>query len=202
MLDDTLLLFDARLLSVDHRNRLATFDAGGVAYTGRLPYPAHWAPGTIGLLALSRENETFVFQSYPDQRLRRATEHDWPNQDEWGWAIEDHRFTVKRGIVPGLSGAVVRDDCQPLELRIPPEFLSFCQHLGLPPEDLLRTFIADSCALIDSRRRPREDRYCSTGVHERFLAREYCLRLCVALPTVSPMHSVPGGATARVTRDA
>jgi hypothetical protein len=182
-LDDSTLIFDARLLRIDNPAGWATFTAAGIDYRRRLSFPGFWGQGTVGLLCLPPYDDTFAFYSYPDQRLRRAPECDPPNQQDWGWSIEEYRFTVKRGILPGLSGAVIRDDTRALEIRLAPEFDDWCARHQLDPVNVLRTFIADVCGITDSRRRPREDGYCSSGAHERFLAREYVRRVYPALPS-------------------
>jgi hypothetical protein len=52
-------------------------------------------------------------------------------QQRWGWVIEDHYFCVRAAIVPGISGAVVADDSESLEVRIPIEFVAWCSALRL-----------------------------------------------------------------------
>jgi len=176
-LGDSTLIFDARVAAIDNLARVATFCAAGISYARRLSFPGFWAPGTVGLLCLPEDDDTFRFYSYPDQRLRRRPDMDPPNEDAWGWSIEEYRFTVKRGVVPGLSGAVIRDDTRALTIHIAPEFDEWCAARQLDPVSVLRAFIADLCGISNSRRRPREDGYCSSGAQERFLAREYARRV-------------------------
>jgi hypothetical protein len=176
-LGDSTLIFDAKVVAIDNIGRVATFSAAGISYARRLSFPGFWSQGTIGLLCLPPQDDTFTFYSYPDQRLRREPDIDPPTHDDWGWSIEEYRFTVKRGILPGLSGAVIRDDTRALEMGIAPEFDDWCARHHLDAVSVLRTFIADVCGITNSRRRPREDGYCSSGAHERFLAREYVRRI-------------------------
>jgi hypothetical protein len=178
---DSMLIFDARVVGIDNLGGVATFAAAGVSYARRLSFPGFWVPGTVGLLCLPGDDDTFTFHTYPDQRLRRLPDLDSPNHDDWGWSIEEYRFTAKRGILPGLSGAVIRDETRALTIHIAPEFDQWCAGHQLDPVSVLRTFIADLCGISNSRRRPREDGYCSTGVGERFLAREYVRRVYPAL---------------------
>jgi hypothetical protein len=197
---DSTLIFDARVVAIDNIGGVATFAAAGISYVRQLSFPGFWAPATVGLLCLPEDDDTFTFHSYPDQRLRRLPDLDPPNQDDWGWSIEEHRFTVKCGILPGLSGAVIRDDTRALTIRIAPEFDDWCARHQLDPVSVLRTFVADLCAITNSRRRPREDGYCSSGAHERFLAREYIRRV---YPSLSSPDSPPVAkdAPTRSTRD-
>jgi hypothetical protein len=199
-LGDSTLIFDAHVVAIDNIGRVATFCAAGISYPRRLSFPGFWTPGTVGLLCLPEDDDTFRFYSYPDQRLRRRPDMDAPNEDAWGWSIEEYRFIVKRGVVPGLSGAVIRDDTRALTIHIAPEFDAWCEGHQLNPVSVLRTFIADVCGISNSRRRPREDGYCSSGAHERFLAREYVRRVYPGLhPTERP--PVANDATTRATRD-
>jgi hypothetical protein len=168
-----LTVFDARLVALDENRYDATFDAGGVRYTRRLTWSSVCEPGVIGALRLGSGDSHADFSVYPDQRLRRTPDRDRPALGWWSWAIEDHHFYVRAGIIPGIAGAVVRDECQPLEIQIPPEFAALCQRVDLTAPELLRAFIADVSAIRDSRRCPREDRYCSKGVDQRFLAGQY-----------------------------
>jgi hypothetical protein len=198
---ESTLVFDARVVAIDDVGGVATFVAAGVSYGRRLSFAGIWPPGTVGLLCLPHDEDTFTFHSYPDQRLRRLPDLDPPNQEDWGWSIDEYRFTVKRGILPGISGAVIRDDTRAVQIRIAPEFDAWCADHTLDPVSVLRTFIADLCGICNSRRRPREDGYCSTGVGERFLAREYARRIYPALrsPGSTP---VSGDTSTRKTRDA
>jgi hypothetical protein len=174
-MDSPIRVFDAVLLPVGPEEGRARFVAGGIAYRVELRVPIIWPPGTIGLLQIARDCGEVSFRSYPDQRLRRAQGDDDLAQRLWGWTLEDRRFRVRAGVIPGLAGVFVPDLCQPLELPIPPELIIWCNACGLTPADVLRAFIADLSRIVDSRRCPREDGYCSGGSDARFLAREYFL---------------------------
>jgi hypothetical protein len=169
----TELMFDARLEAIDVARQSATFICRGIEYTRRLSYSPSWSPGTMGALRLHPDDEYFDFYTYPDQRLRRAPERDHATWQWWSWVIDDHHFYIRAGIIPGIAGAVVRDECESLEVPLPPEFIAYCRGSDFEPDQLLRAFIADASGIQDSRRCPREDRYCSTGTDQRFLAREY-----------------------------
>jgi hypothetical protein len=194
MIDSSLILsvFDAVLVGSDEAAGHAQFRAGGLEYGMSLSSPLHWTLGTIGVLRFNDEGICICFSAYPDQRLRRAPGRDNPRQRRWGWAIEDHTFSVRAGLIPGLVGAVVSNECVPLEVLIPPEFTHLCQDHDLEPLDVLRAFIADLCQITDSRRCPREDGYCSSGANERFLAREYFRRAHRSLRLSSAWRAASG----------
>jgi len=175
-------IFDARLIAIDCVAQTATFDAAGVQHTRRLAFEPFWKPGIVGALRLDPDGERFEFYVYPDQRLRRAPDRDRARLRWWSWVIDDHHFYIRAGIIPGIAGAVVRDECQLLEVQIPPEFTTYCRGCDFDPHQLLRAFIADVSGIQDSRRCPREDQYCSTGFDQRFLAREYVQLLRRAHP--------------------
>jgi len=189
-LDPNMLMFDARLTAIDAAAHTASFVCGGVEYTRRLAFPPFWQPGIVGALHLHPDEEHFDFYVYPDQRLRRALDRDRENLLWWSWAIGEHHFYVRAGIIPGVAGAVVKDECEPIEVPLPPEFTAFCRGGDLDPEQLLRAFIADSSGIQDSRRCPREDQYCSTGADQRFLAREYVRLLKRARPAIAATDEV------------
>ena len=184
MIDPNLLnsVFDAVLIGISEKPvRCALFMADDLQYWMRLPHPLHWQLDVIGVLRFDDEGICRRFVPYPDQRLRRAPAHDDVRKRRWGWAIEGHTFSVRAGLVPGLTGAVVQDACRPLEVPIPPEFVQLCEQHHLEPMGLLRAFIADLAGITDSRLYPREDGYCSGGVEERFFANEYfvCAYRCL-----------------------
>src|SRR5882757_7038560 len=105
-LDPNMLMFDARLTAIDAAARTASFVCGGVEYTRRLAFPPFWQPGIVGALHLHPDDEHFDFYVYPDQRLRRALDRDRENLQWWSWAIGEHHFYVRAGIIPGVAGAV------------------------------------------------------------------------------------------------
>ena len=180
--DPATVIFDVRLAAIDTIAQTATFACGELQHTRGLSCSPFWKPGTIGALSLHPDDEHFDFYTYPDQRLRRAPDHDNACLKCWSWVIDGHHFFVRAGIIPGIAGAVVRDECQSLEVQIPPEFIAYCLACEFEPQQLIRAFIADSSGIQDSRRCPREDEYCSTGADQRFLAREYVALLRRARP--------------------
>jgi hypothetical protein len=170
------MVFDARLVTLDVLALRATFERQGREYPVVLPFPAFWALGTVGILKTSDDVGMSEFYAYPDQRLKREPENDNFVEDTWGWSIERRAFSVRAGIIPGMSGAFVRDECESLELPIPPEFSRLCREYRICPREFLQGFIADLCGIVDSPQTPREDGYCSSGLHHEVLARKY-LRL-------------------------
>jgi hypothetical protein len=60
-----------------------------------------------------------------------------------------------------------------LSLELPPEFIEHCKRDNVPPEVVLRGFIADLCGIMNWTASPRADGYCSNGSDERLMAREY-----------------------------
>ena len=64
-----------------------------------------------------------------------------------------------------------------IKLALPDEFIALCQRDGVPPELVLRGFIADLCELMSWASHPRTDGYSSNGSDERSLANEYYERV-------------------------
>lgn len=64
-----------------------------------------------------------------------------------------------------------------LTLSLPPEFVELCERHGVPPETVLRGFIADLCGIMNWASNPREDGYSSNGSDERELAYAYYRRV-------------------------
>ena len=60
-----------------------------------------------------------------------------------------------------------------ITLALPDEFIALCRRDGVPPEQVLRGFIADLCQIMSWAADPRTDGYCSNGSDERSMAREY-----------------------------
>lgn len=116
--------------------------------------------GKIGLLIVDDgASQIEIFIPYVEQRLRRAMEYDVGNQRGWQLDGEDTPFLVLAGIIPGIEGAVVKDETRPLTLSIPAEFFAFCDHYRIDAEEVLRTFIADTCNIQHTLILPREDDY-------------------------------------------
>src|ERR1700722_17579883 len=134
----TPVIFDAQLAAIDSLAQTATFTCGAQQYTRRLSFSPFWEPGIIGALRLHPDGEHFNFYTYPDQRLRRAPERDRASVHWWSWVIDGHHLFVRAGIIPGIAAAVVRDECQSLDVPIPPEFTAYCQRYDFEPRQLLR----------------------------------------------------------------
>lgn len=64
-----------------------------------------------------------------------------------------------------------------LSIELPPEFIELCRCDNVPPEVVLRGFIADLCELISWADSPRTDGYSSNGSDERRYAMEYYERV-------------------------
>jgi hypothetical protein len=62
-------------------------------------------------------------------------------------------------------------------IELPPEFIALCKHDGIDPEFVLRSFIADLCAITSWANNPRADYYQNNGSDERRMAREYYERV-------------------------
>ncbi len=168
--------YDVELIRIEEGAQRLTFRVAGSERVVCSANAGWWEIGTIGRLMLGNNGSEFGFHAYADQRLRRAPERDDPARCRWGWRMGEHRFCVKTGIVPGRSGAVVREDTTPTLLDLPREFVDRCTAVSVAPDAVLRTFIADLCDLRSSGNRPREDGYCASGQDEGFLAREYFQR--------------------------
>jgi len=61
-------------------------------------------------------------------------------------------------------------------VNLPDEFLNLCEELEVPPETVLRGFIADVCGIMNWAASPREDGYSSNGSDERDMAWAYVMR--------------------------
>jgi hypothetical protein len=64
-----------------------------------------------------------------------------------------------------------------LTLKLPDEFIELCRRDGVPPETVLRGFIADLCGITNYADAPRDDGYASHGSDERDMACEYYERV-------------------------
>ena len=64
-----------------------------------------------------------------------------------------------------------------ITLDLPPEFIALCKSDNVPPEVVLRGFIADLAEIMNWASAPRADGYSSNGSDERGLAREYYERV-------------------------
>lgn len=172
---DSMTFYDVILAEVDRSGQTLTFLAESHAFVLCSPHVGLWTAGAIGCLTL-RQDGSFRFYIYPDQRLRRAPRFDDASCQQWGWMIAELAFHVQEHIVPGLNGQVVRKDTQRASLEIPQEFRFLCEQYALSPEQALRGFIADACGLHNLCILPREDGYTSNGSDERLLASQYWTR--------------------------
>ena len=64
-----------------------------------------------------------------------------------------------------------------ITLELPPEFIALCKVDNVPPEVVLRGFIADLAEIMNWASAPRADGYSSNGSDERRMAREYYERV-------------------------
>jgi len=64
-----------------------------------------------------------------------------------------------------------------LTIELPIEFTKLCAHDGVPPETVLRGFIADLARIMNQAASPRTDGYSSNGSDERDMARAYYERV-------------------------
>jgi hypothetical protein len=170
------ILYDAVLTRVDPTAGILVFTVGGTNHCVTPSSMTHWTVGSVGRLSLPTTAQGFSFHRYADDRLRRAPGLDDLHAQRWGWRIGERRFQVRAGVIPGRDGAVVRRDTEFVELELPREFLDFCAVRGLPPQRVLRGFVANLCELFNWVICPREDGYSSNGSDERMYARQYFQR--------------------------
>jgi hypothetical protein len=81
---------------------------------------------------------------------------------------------------PKESNAMPRKNTrtsQRITLDLPPEFIALCKQDNVPPEVVLRGFIADLAEIINWANNPRADGYSSNGSDERRYAMEYYERV-------------------------
>jgi len=64
-----------------------------------------------------------------------------------------------------------------ITLALPEEFIALCTSDGVPPELVLRGFIADLAGIMNWAANPRTDGYSSNGSDERRMAMEYYRRV-------------------------
>jgi len=64
-----------------------------------------------------------------------------------------------------------------ITLDLPPEFIALCKRDNVPPEVVLRGFIADLAEIMSWADAPRADGYSSNGSVERLYAMEYYERV-------------------------
>ena len=169
-------LYDATLTQVDVARGTLIFQLGDTPHRVTSPHVSFFSQGAVGRLRLPTDRNEFAFHTYADQRLRRAPELDNPQEQRWGWRINERAFLVRTGLLPGRNGNVVHLDAQVLPLEIPQEFITFCEVRGLTPSIVLRAFIADLCEIMNFFVCPREDGYSSSGSDERLYANQYFQR--------------------------
>ena len=169
-------LYDATLAQVDEVRESLVFVVEERTHRVPCAHRSFFTAGSVGRLRLPGEQVEFAFHLYADQRLRRAPELDDTKAHRWGWRINERRFLVRAGLLPGRNGHVVAQDTRTVNLEVPREFLTYCERRGLTPIIVLRAFIADLCEIQNLFVHPREDGYSSSGSDERLLAREYFQR--------------------------
>jgi len=162
-------LYDATLIQVDSLRGGLVFKVEDTIHRITYPHVSSFSVGAVGRLRLPGPDCEFSFNTYPDQRLRRAPALDQLLERRWGWCIGERQFTVEVGVIPGRAGKVIRRDTTPLALDLPREFVSFCAARGIRPERVLSTFVADLCNLTNFYGCPREDGYTSGGGTEQAL---------------------------------
>ena len=170
-----LTVYDAILLTVDLAQQTLLFEAQSHHFVVHSPHAGLWTTGAVGCSTL-RDDESFRFHVYSDQRLRRAAAFDDPNRSLWGWTLGGLVLHIHAGIVPGINGQVVKKDVSPLTFEVPREFQALCKDHGITVTEVLRGFIADLCGLHNVPMLPREDGYSSNGSDERLHARQYWSR--------------------------
>jgi hypothetical protein len=186
-------LYDATLIQLDTLRGALVFKVGDATHRVTYPHVSSFNVGAIGRLRLPASGREFSFNTYPDQRLRRAVALDQPVTRRWGWSIGERQFTVEAGVVPGRAGKVIQRDTQPLRLEIPSEFERLCNSRGVAPDRMLSTFIADVCELTNFYGCPREDGYCTSGEESHQLALDYVNRTWGTEEDSSQAQSRRGG---------
>lgn len=172
-------LYDVELLRIDTQSGTLYFAGGHLLTVARRDELRWWHVGEIGVLRLGLLHRGWGWRPYPDQRLRRAPEHDDPASGRWAWRLGtntdsvDSYLLTKVGVIPGANGAFIRQDSEPATMDLPREFRELCLAHRQEPVAVLRGFIADLCELQNYVKCPREDGYCSLGSDERRLAQDY-----------------------------
>lgn len=172
---DPVVLYDVELAGKDVEQGRVRFRHRGCGLILQSRSVPAWPVGAVGRLTVWKDGD-FGFLVYADPRLRRMEALDKPSAGLWGWRLGEYRFLAKSGVLPGLNGAVVREDVEPVTIPVPFEFRLLCEMYELSAANALRAFIADVCALQNDTLRPREDGYRSSGDAERLHARAYWLR--------------------------
>ena len=175
-------VYDARITEASAERHTVTFLApDGVSRTFDSKIST-WSAGVIGCLLLPNDGTgNFGFMPYPDQRLRRRPDQDIRTASPimptlLGWELDGEtggHFCAPEGIIPGTDGRFIEDLTEEVEIAIPPEFAGLCESRGLTPEQVLRGFVADVCALQNHLAEPRQDGYRSNGSDERSMAMGY-----------------------------
>lgn len=129
------------------RARALVFAGSGETFLLHCESSSWWRLGDVGRLVLGAAPSEWSFRAYPDRRLRRVPALDDPAAGLWGWRIAERAFRVKRGIIPGRDGAVIREKTERVTLEVPREFVQLCRLYRIAPAEVLRGFIADLCGL-------------------------------------------------------
>jgi len=173
-------LYDVELLRIDTRSGTLYFAGGHLLTVARRDELRWWHVGEIGVLRLGLLPQGWGWRPYPDQRLRRAPEHDDPASGRWAWRLvtahtgsANSYLLTKVGVIPGANAAFVRQDTETVTIDLPREFRELCRAHRQEPAAVLQGFIADLCELQSYVKSPREDGYCSLGSAEHRLAQEY-----------------------------
>jgi hypothetical protein len=171
--------YDATIKRIDGEGKQTTFvTADGQEKTFPAAHP-FWKEGERGVLTLTEGD--FRFWAYADQRLRRWPEQDYAGDEAkgyapfWSWKLDgtEERISCRPHFLPGKNGNYIKDQTEPVEIHVPPEFFELCESRGLTPEQVLRGFIADVCGLQNFVVNPREDGFSSHGSDERMYAEQW-----------------------------
>ena len=166
-------LYDALVMHIDVGRGQMIFTVGDSTHRVKSPHVDSFSQGAIGRLRLPTDRASFVFQTYADQRLRRAPELDDLLKNRWGWRIGQRRFAIKSGVLPGHNGSVIACDTAEFAIPLPREFLDFCKDRRVEPTAILRGFVSNVCSLASVFERPREDDYRHDGNRACDLAKAY-----------------------------
>ena len=170
-------LYDVELLKIDAHSGTLYFTGGHLLKLARRDELRWWRVGEIGVLRLGAMAHGWGWRPYPDQRLRRAPEHDDPASGRWAWRLTstsaDEYLLTNIGVLPGAKAAFVRQDLETVKLELPREFSDLCRAYRQQPTAVLCAFVADVCSLRNFAKCPRDEGYCSLERDERRLAQDY-----------------------------
>lgn len=160
--DVTLLAAAGGQMVIDHGGREVTLPCAGALEAA----PLLGRRGAVEAVE-DKGPTVYRFHVYQDQSLRRAPELDaYPGAEpfEWdsmriGWRCDSapEGFDAPGALVPGINGAFVEDHSSAVSVAVPVEFEDLCAQLSMTPLQVLRSFMANACALADNAANPRVD---------------------------------------------